>query len=78
MVTAAIGLFLASSVRAEPPGGEGEEKQPFVRSVPPGAKHNWAFECTAFSGGLNTNLDCDDPFPNNEPNIVVDARIRGT
>ena len=30
-------------------------------------------ECTATSGGAaNTNLDCDDPFPNNEPNIVVD------
>ena len=73
VAAAAIGLFLASSVRAEPPGGEGAEKVPFVRSIPPGAKHNWAFECTALSGGLNTNLDCDDPFPNNEPNIVVDA-----
>jgi hypothetical protein len=29
------------------------------------------FECVAASGGANTNLDCDDPFPNNEPNIVV-------
>ena len=44
-----------------------------MRLIPPGAKHNWAFECTALSGGLNTNLDCDDRFPNNEPNIVVDA-----
>jgi hypothetical protein len=72
---ALVGLFLASAVRAEPPGGEGEggEKTPFVRTVPPGAKNNWSFECTAVSGGLNTKLDCDDPFPNNEPNIVVDA-----
>ena len=72
---ALMGLFLASSVRAEPPGGEGEggEKTPFVRAAAPGAKHNWSFECTATSGGLNTKLDCDDPFPNNEPNIVVDA-----
>ena len=72
---ALVGLFLASAVRAEPPGGEGEggEKVPFVRTVPPGAKNNWSFECTAVSGGLNTRLDCDDPFPNNEPNIVVDA-----
>ena len=31
------------------------------------------FECTATSGGAaNTNLDCDDPFPNNEPDIEVD------
>ena len=74
VVTAGIGLLLAAGVRAEPPGGEGEgaEKQPFVRTVPPGAKNNWVFECTALSGGLNTNLDCDDPFPNNEPDIVVD------
>ena len=30
------------------------------------------FECTAVTGGANTNLDCDDPFPNNEPDIEVD------
>jgi hypothetical protein len=28
-----------------------------------------AFECTVLSGGANTNLDCDDPFPNNEPDV---------
>ena len=74
-VTAGLGLFLAAGARAEPPGGlgEGGEKEPFVRTVPPGARHNWAFECNVSSGGANTKLDCDDPFPNNEPNIVVDA-----
>ena len=30
-------------------------------------------ECTVTSGGANTNLDCDDPFPNNEPDIEVDS-----
>jgi hypothetical protein len=30
---------------------------------------HWAFECTVLSGGANTNLDCDDPFPNNEPDV---------
>jgi hypothetical protein len=30
------------------------------------------FDCIATSGGSNTNLDCDDPFPNNEPDIEVD------
>src|SRR5207247_46121 len=34
-----------------------------IRSVPS------QFECTALSGGANTKLDCDDPFPNNEPDI---------
>jgi hypothetical protein len=29
-------------------------------------------ECTATRTGFNTNLDCDDPFPNNEPDIQVD------
>ncbi|MGZ5369022.1 MAG: sialidase family protein [Aeromicrobium sp.] len=35
------------------------------------------FECIAASGGANTKLDCDDPFPNNEPNIVVDPAAPG-
>ena len=30
------------------------------------------FECIAKSGGANTNLDCDDPYPNNEPDIEAD------
>ncbi|HUI37132.1 MAG TPA: sialidase family protein, partial [Gaiellaceae bacterium] len=73
-VAAFLGLFFAAAVRAEPPGGEGEggEKEPFVRTVPPGAQHGWVFECTAPVAGPNGTLDCDDPFPNNEPNIVVD------
>jgi len=29
------------------------------------------FECNVTSGSANTNLDCDDPFPNNEPDIEV-------
>jgi hypothetical protein len=32
---------------------------------------HYDFECIAASGGANTNLDCDDPFPNNEPDIEV-------
>ena len=73
VVMAGVGLFLATSVRAEPPGGDGAEK----RSLAPAAAkkngtHGWLYECTTVSGGLNTKLDCDDPFPNNEPKIVVD------
>ena len=30
-------------------------------------------ECTVTSSVLNTNLDCDDPYPNNEPDLVVDS-----
>lgn len=29
------------------------------------------FECMVTGEGANTNLDCDDPFPNNEPDIEV-------
>ena len=32
---------------------------------------HYDFECTATSQGANTRLDCDDPFPNNEPDIEV-------
>ncbi|HEY3183358.1 MAG TPA: sialidase family protein [Gaiellaceae bacterium] len=32
---------------------------------------HYDYECTAASGGANTRLDCDDPFPNNEPDIEV-------
>jgi hypothetical protein len=32
---------------------------------------HYDFECTATSGGANTRLDCDDPFPNNEPDVEV-------
>jgi hypothetical protein len=31
------------------------------------------FECSVAGGTPNTNLDCDDPFPNNEPNVTVNA-----
>jgi hypothetical protein len=34
-------------------------------------------ECVATSGGANTKLDCDDPFPNNEPDIEVDPVAPG-
>ncbi len=35
------------------------------------------FECTVTSGGANTRLDCDDPFPNNEPDIEVNPIAPG-
>src|SRR5574339_405296 len=35
------------------------------------------FECIVESGGANTKLDCDDPFPNNEPDIEVNPANPG-
>ena len=49
--------------RSVEPGVQGFDKQHGPHSQ---------FECIATSGGANTNLDCDDPFPNNEPDIEVD------
>ena len=49
--------------RSVEPGVQGFDKQHGPHSQ---------FECTATSGGANTKLDCDDPFPNNEPDIEVD------
>src|SRR5256885_15929962 len=68
-------VFVTASVHAVGPGTGGDAGE--KRSLAPagtakGMKSGWAFECTAFSGGANTKLDCDDPFPNNEPNLVVD------
>src|SRR5947207_13032698 len=65
----AFARLVASPVHADEDNGL---KQPFVtqKSPPnlPGVQ-----ECTATGDPTaNVNLDCDDPFPNNEPNIVVD------
>ena len=67
-------ILAAGSVRASgPAAGDGGEKRSVVpAATPKGSSHGWLAECTASSGGANTKLDCDDPFPNNEPNIVVD------
>ena len=40
-----------------------------AKTLPPGSE----FECTVTGGTPNVNLDCDDPFPNNEPNVAVNA-----
>src|SRR6266516_6643744 len=77
-VALGAGLLLATSVRAEPParggeeGGDGEKRSIVSDVSMKHGAHGWAFECTASTGGANTRLDCDEPFPNNEPQIVVD------
>lgn len=77
-VIAVLGLLsLATNVAARPTLPEGG--MGFKRSATPDVagfdkQHgpHFAFECSAENGGANTNLDCDDPFPNNEPDIEVD------
>ena len=49
-------------------------KQPFVaQKTPPNSPS--AYECTATGDPTaNVRLDCDDPYPNDEPNVAVDPR----
>lgn len=49
-----------------------DAKHPFVTNkTPPNSPS--AFECTAAGNpAADMNMDCDDPFPNNEPNVAVD------
>ena len=76
-VVAAIAVALVASVGARPalPEGGMAKKRTVTPDVAGYAKQHGPhsqFECIAASGGQNTNLDCDDPYPNNEPDIAVD------
>ncbi len=53
---------VAGKLSVEGPANNG--KKPGTRS---------SLECTVTASTANTKLDCDDPFPNNEPQIAVDA-----
>ncbi len=73
---AVLSFALASSVGARPPLPEaGMSKKRTVTTDVAGfdRQHgpHFDFECTVTGGGANTNLDCDDPLPNNEPDIEV-------
>jgi hypothetical protein len=72
VLTIGIGGIAATTLSAATGEGAGEKRTVTAKSVKRGP-HGWLAECTATSGGANTKLDCDDPFPNNEPNIVVDS-----
>jgi hypothetical protein len=63
-----IGAF-ASSASGE---GADDAKIPFVtQKSPPNSPSG--FECVATGNpAADVRLDCDDPFPNNEPNVAVD------
>lgn len=77
---AVLSFALASSVGARPPLPEaGMSKKRTVTTDVAGfdRQHgpHFDFECPVTgvtTGGANINLDCDDPLPNNEPDIEVD------
>jgi hypothetical protein len=69
-------VSLTSSVMARPslPEGGMANKRSVTPEVAGYDKQHGPhsqFECIATNGGANTKLDCDDPFPNNEPDIEV-------
>ena len=60
--------------RAWPPNGRCRQTSP---ATPGSIGPHSQFECIAANGGANTNLDCDDPFPNNKPDIAVNPVAPG-
>jgi hypothetical protein len=80
--TAVVAVALAGGAGARPPlpelGMAGKRTvTPDVAGFEKQHGPHSQFECTAVSGGANTNLDCDDPFPNDEPDIEVDPAAPG-
>ena len=86
-----VGLLLLASTLVLVGGtatASGDEPKPDAGmagklSVAPGHKAhgagtNYAFECSVTSSAPNVNLDCDDPFPNNEPDSSSTRRTRST
>jgi len=74
LIALVTSLMLATSVTAKDPlpeGGMGHKRTVDAHIAGGDKQHgpHGAFECIAVSGGANTTLDCDDPFPNNEPDV---------
>jgi len=65
-----VAMLAPSAARATEPAEE--LAKPFVtQKTPPNTPS--VHECDSTGDpAANVNLDCDDPFPNNEPNVVVD------
>jgi hypothetical protein len=75
VLVSALTLVLSAVARAE--GDEPKPDAGMAGKITAGpAQHgggiNYAFECVASSPLANVNLDCDDPFPNNEPDLISD------
>ncbi len=69
-----VALVLPASARPPLPEGGMANKRSVTPDVAGFDKQHGPhsqFECNLTSSGANTNLDCDDPFPNNEPDIEV-------
>jgi hypothetical protein len=70
----AIAVVAGAGARpALPEGGMAKKRSatPDVAGYDKQHGPHFDYECTAASSGANTRLDCDDPFPNNEPDIEV-------
>ena len=75
----AIALATGGGARPNLPEGGMAKKRSATPDVAGYDKQHgphYDFECTAMSGGANTRLDCDDPFPNNERTSRSTRRTR--
>lgn len=61
----------ANARPALPEGGMGAKRSVTVGVAGYDKQHgpHYDYECTVISSGADTRLDCDDPYPNNEPDI---------
>jgi hypothetical protein len=78
-IFALVFAMLGSVARAEDEGDERARALSYKRGVwwaswdagrRPGSVSD--IECTATGGPIDLKLDCDDPYPNNEPDVEVD------
>jgi hypothetical protein len=82
LATMALALMLGGTLGARPSlpeAGMAKKRSatPDVAGYDKQHGPHFDFECVVASTGANTNLDCDDPFPNNEPDVEVDPTNPG-
>src|ERR1700716_528711 len=75
VLTAGVGPALGATTPATRPNVSA--KHPMIlattRALATAPAAGSEFECSVTGGTPNVKLDCDDPFPNNEPHIAVNA-----
>jgi hypothetical protein len=84
VVAALAALILSSVMSANAVGPTTTTTRPYVsakhpmivatsRALATAKAPGSEFECAVTGGTPNVKLDCDDPFPNNEPHVAVNA-----
>lgn len=73
LIVGVTGEHMSARQKPSPEGGMARKRSatPDVAGYDKQHGPHFDFECTVTGGGANTNLDCDEPLPNNEPDIEV-------